>query len=95
MKIVRTLAHATLASMLALFLASAHADTMAPKVKAPQVENPMRVLLVGNSYLYYGDSLHNHLRRMVMAADPSTEKQLKYKSATIGGAVSSITTSTG
>jgi len=72
--------------MLALFLASAHADTMGPKVKAPQVENPMRVLLVGNSYLYYGDSLHNHLRRMVMAADPSTEKKLKYKSATIGGA---------
>lgn len=58
----------------------------APSVKAPQVNAPMRVLLVGNSYLYYGDSLHNHLRRMVMAADPSVSKALQYKSATIGGA---------
>ncbi len=79
----------TLGAIGALLLSLAlpvHADTTAPKVKAPQVENPMRVLLVGNSYLYYGDSLHNHLRRMVMAADPATQKKLKYKSATIGGA---------
>jgi hypothetical protein len=46
----------------------------------------MRVLIVGNSYQYYGDSLHNHLRRMVAAADPAAEKWLQYKSATIGGA---------
>lgn len=58
----------------------------APAVKGPQVENPMRVLLVGNSYFYYNDSLHNHLRRMVAAADPAAEKALQYKSATIGGA---------
>ncbi|MEY3573263.1 MAG: hypothetical protein RJA77_1178, partial [Pseudomonadota bacterium] len=58
----------------------------APSVKAPQVENPMRVLMVGNSYLYYNDSLHNYLRRMVAAADPASEKKLEYKSATIGGA---------
>ncbi|KZD04689.1 DUF4886 domain-containing protein [Oceanibaculum pacificum] len=58
----------------------------APAVKAPQIDNPQRVLLVGNSYFYYNDSLHNHLRRMVMAADPAAEKTLEYKSATIGGA---------
>jgi len=58
----------------------------APSVKTPQATSPMRVLLVGNSYLYYGDSLHNHLRRMVMAAEPSMRKKLEYKSATIGGA---------
>ena len=44
------------------------------------------MLLVGNSYIYYGDSLHNHLRRMVAAADAELGKKLQYKSATIGGA---------
>lgn len=57
-----------------------------PTVQQPQVENPARVLLIGNSYLYYNDSLHNHLRRMIAAANPDLGKKLKYKSATIGGA---------
>ncbi|MGE0311803.1 MAG: DUF4886 domain-containing protein [Lautropia sp.] len=47
---------------------------------------PSRLLMVGNSYLYYNDSIHNHLRRIAVAADPSLEKKLQYKSATIGGA---------
>lgn len=67
-------------------LIASGAEAPVPAVKAPLVENPTHVLLVGNSYLYYGDSLHNHLRRMVMAGDPSMQKKLKYKSATIGGA---------
>jgi len=71
---------------LALLLFSCLAFAAEPKVNAPQVENPTRVLLIGNSYLYYNDSLHNHLRRMVAAADPETGKRLEYKSATIGGA---------
>ncbi|MEZ5651243.1 MAG: hypothetical protein R3E87_11915 [Burkholderiaceae bacterium] len=86
---MRSIRHAALATFASAFLIAAtpaRAEAPAPAVKGPQVENPMRVLLVGNSYLYYGDSLHNHLRRMVMAADPSTEKKLQYKSATIGGA---------
>lgn len=58
----------------------------APVVTKPTVETPKRILFVGNSYMYYNDSLHNHVRRMVIAADPSLEKALKYKSATIGGA---------
>jgi hypothetical protein len=62
------------------------ADAPRPLVKAAQVDTPTHVLFVGNSYFYYGDSLHNHVRRMVAAADPSLEKKLQYKSATIGGA---------
>jgi len=58
----------------------------APNVIKPQVENPTRVLLIGNSYIYYNDSLHNHLRRIIRAADPVLGKKLQYKSATIGGA---------
>jgi len=47
---------------------------------------PTRVLFVGNSYLYYNDSLHNHVRRMVSELRPDIADQLKYKSSTIGGA---------
>lgn len=57
----------------------------APAVRQPQVDTPKRVLFVGNSYLYYGDSLHNHVNRLVTAGDVSV-KGLQYKSATIGGA---------
>lgn len=65
---------------------AAFAATPSPTVKAPQVDNPSRVLFVGNSYFYYGDSLHNHVQRLVSAADPAMEGKLNYKSATIGGA---------
>ena len=57
-----------------------------PTVKTPQVDTPKRVLLIGNSYLYYGDSLHNVLRNIVVADNPEISKALQYKSATIGGA---------
>lgn len=57
-----------------------------PVVKQRQVDVPQRILFVGNSYFYYNDSLHNHVRRMVIAADPALEKALQYKSATIGAA---------
>lgn len=57
-----------------------------PAVKQRQVELPARILFVGNSYFYYNDSLHNHVRRIVIAADPALEKALQYKSATIGAA---------
>jgi len=73
-------------SLIALALASVAAAAPVPLVKAPQVDTPTRVLFVGNSYLYYGDSLHNHVRRMAIAADPGLEKKMHYKSATIGGA---------
>ena len=58
----------------------------APKVKAPQVASPTHVLFVGNSYFYYGDSLHNHVQRLVTAGDAALDGKLRYKSATIGGA---------
>ncbi len=57
-----------------------------PRITSPQVEAPTRVLFVGNSYMYYNDSLHNHVRRLVAHADSELGENLKYKSATIGGA---------
>jgi len=73
---------------LALFMAITVPATAGPvpTVKKPQVDAPKNILFVGNSYLYYNDSLHNHVRRMVDAAGIHTEKQMRYKSATIGGA---------
>lgn len=47
---------------------------------------PERVLFVGNSYFYYNNSLHNHVRGFVEAAHTAKDRKLQYKSATIGGA---------
>ena len=65
---------------------TSQAWALEPAVKNPQVDTPKRLLLIGNSYLYYGDSLHNVLRRLVIADNPEISKSLQYKSATIGGA---------
>jgi len=66
---------------------SVRADAPTPSVKRLKVEKPQRLLFVGNSYLYYGDSVHNHVRRMVAAAGIYPEQQIRrgYKSATISG----------
>ncbi|HMS28185.1 MAG TPA: hypothetical protein PKC80_12555 [Burkholderiaceae bacterium] len=69
---------------LAISHSAAHA--LAPSVTQPQVQNPARVLFVGNSYFYYNNSLHNHVRRMVGASNAELDKRIQYKSATIGGA---------
>ena len=51
-----------------------------------QSSAPKRVLFVGNSYLYYNDSLHNHVRRIAIESGPFASSDYEYKSATIGGA---------
>lgn len=53
-----------------LSVAGVHAAS--PTVKQPQVDTPKRVLFVGNSYLYYNSSMHNHVRRLV--ADETVKK---------------------
>ena len=72
--------------LLSAILVSSMAWAIEPVVKTPQVDTPKRLLLIGNSYLYYGDSLHNVLRNIVIADNPAITKALQYKSATIGGA---------
>lgn len=57
-----------------------------PVIKPDWSHPPARILFVGNSYLYYNDSLHNHVRRMAQANGPLPEDAYQYKSATIGGA---------
>jgi len=55
------------------------------KIKELENQRPNRILFVGNSYLYYNDSLHNHVRRMAEERFPERTKMTAYKSATIGG----------
>lgn len=56
-----------------------------PIVKELQKPAPKRVLFIGNSYLYYNDSVHNHVRRMAEERGPYSTEEYQYKSATIGG----------
>lgn len=54
---------------------------------AAQEPLPTRVLFVGNSYLYYNDSLHNHVERMAVERYANdVDSPFEFKSATIGGA---------
>ena len=48
-------------------------------------KTPERVLYIGNSYLYYNDSLHNHVRRMLDEVYESEIDKTNYKSVTISG----------
>jgi hypothetical protein len=77
------------AMLLALFtpaLAAGAAES--PKVRPVGEAFPKRALFVGNSYLYYGDAMPNHVRRLAAAADPKDEKRYvtaTWKSAMISG----------
>jgi hypothetical protein len=48
-------------------------------------KTPERVLYIGNSYLYYNDSLHNHVRRMLDEIYEVEIDTSNYKSVTISG----------
>ena len=56
-----------------------------PAVRHLENAAPKRVLFVGNSYLYYNDSLHNHVRRIAEEIGPHGPGEYQYKSATISG----------
>lgn len=82
----RSIVIAALLFVVAMLAAPMAGAADAPAVKPAEKSAPKRVLFVGNSYLYYGDSMHNHVRRMAVAADAKNEKLYQYKSATISGA---------
>lgn len=57
-----------------------------PDVQRLENAAPQRVLFIGNSYLYYNDSLHNHVERIGEEIGPHGAGDYEFKSATIGGA---------
>ena len=62
------------------FLLSSEVNVIGLKNKTPE-----RVLYIGNSYLYYNDSLHNHVRRMLNEVYENEITTSNYKSVTISG----------
>ena len=45
-----------------------------------------RILFIGNSYFYYNDSLHNHVKRLALTANSQYKNSdLKFRSITISG----------
>ena len=75
---IRILAAAAVLALVPLAAAAA------PRVT--HVDPPKRVLFIGNSFSYYNDSLHGHLRQLVLAADPDHGKDYLFRSSTISGA---------
>jgi len=55
----------------------------APRVK--DVASPTTMLLLGNSFFYYNNSLHNHFRKLTKSVYPDKAKTFFYKSMTISG----------
>jgi len=64
---------------------SSIADAVTPEIKKLKHTSPKSVLFVGNSYLYYNDSLHNHFKAMADEKYPGYEGSVNVKSSTIGG----------
>ena len=62
-------------------------DIFSKDVIVSELENktPERFLYIGNSYLYYNDSLHNHVRRMLEEYYEKDIDRGNYKSVTISG----------
>ena len=72
--------------LLLLIVFSSASCTTALGAKPESLESPTRVLFVGNSYMYYNDSLHNHVKRIIEELHLGLAGKLVFKSATIGGA---------
>ena len=70
-----------------VFLALLLVFSLSAGALADQETELKRVLFIGNSYLYYNDSLHNHVERMAKEPHPvSVTSGFEFMSATIGGA---------
>ncbi|MFT5695592.1 MAG: hypothetical protein ACI9QQ_001571, partial [Myxococcota bacterium] len=47
---------------------------------------PKSILFIGNSFTYYNNSLHMHLRNLVTSGFPKLDKEIHFKAMTISGA---------
>ena len=74
-----------LARCLAAFLALAAALPAASAPEVTRVDPPKHVLFVGNSFSYYNNSLHGHVRALAREADPEAAKSQTFKSMTLSG----------
>ena len=73
-----------LSTLLAAAILAAPA-CVAAKPAVTRIDPPKNVLFVGNSFNYYNNSLHGHVRMLWRTADPEAEKKMVFKSQTISG----------
>ena len=71
--------------LLSIFVFSNLLFSYEVQINSLKNKNPERVLYIGNSYLYYNDSLHNHVRRMLEELYKNEIDTSNYKSVTISG----------
>jgi hypothetical protein len=77
------LAAALIALIGAVPLAAQTAPQTAPKRHDSGVARPASMIFIGNSFFYYNNSLHNHVQRLLHAAEP--DYKLRATSVTISG----------
>jgi hypothetical protein len=71
--------------LLSIFFFSNFLFSSEVQITSLKNKNPKRVLYIGNSYLYYNDSLHNHVRRMLEEVYANDIDRGNYKLVTISG----------
>jgi hypothetical protein len=71
---------------LLLLLLLNSATISAKDQRVTHIEAPQRVLFVGNSFTFYNNGLHTHLRKFLQAADTAGSGKFTQKSTTISGA---------
>lgn len=71
--------------LLFIFIFSNFLFASSVQVTSLNNKTPERILYIGNSYLYYNDSLHNHVRRMLEEVYDKEIDTGNYKSVTISG----------
>ncbi len=70
---------------LVLFLSFGTLPSWAETPKVRSVDVPQRILFVGNSFTYYNNSLHSHLRNLLKAAGIYKEGKTRLRAMTISG----------
>ena len=71
-------------TLILLFHLSTAFSSLTPAVKEPNSENPKSILMIGNSFMYYNNGVHNPLVRLIRASE-ELGKGHKIRSITING----------
>ena len=67
---LRRAVHVLGLAALTMLVASPAAAQTQPKILETGIERPASAIFIGNSFFYYNNSLHNHVRLLLRSADP-------------------------
>jgi hypothetical protein len=71
---------------IALFFSSHVLAQTKPKIKDIGLEQPKKVLFVGNSFFFFNNSMHRYASGLAIAADPKNKDQYQFTSVAISNA---------